>query len=135
MNLSKAAIRILNKLADLVKQIQASDFIRPSETLSGSTIGQHIRHTLEFIICFEDGFEEGNINYDKRSHDKKIETDKTLCLDFIYRSIRFVHALQENRPLKLELGYDPVGKVSVTGDTNAARELVYNIEHAVTKWP
>jgi len=131
MSLSKAAIRILSQLAYLVKQIHPSDFVKPSDTLSGSTIGQHIRHTLEFFICFEQGFKEGVINYDKRRHDESMQMEKVVSLEAIHRSIAFITDLQHNKPLKLEVGYDLANDDYITVNTNANRELVYNIEHAV----
>ncbi len=131
MNLSKAAINILNQLGDLVGQIQEEDFSKPSDTLSKSTIGQHIRHTLEFFICFESGFNRGVVNYDRRQHDKLIETDKFLALSAISQVIEFIKSLQEEKPLKLEVGYDLMREEFVKVDTNSTRELVYNIEHAV----
>ncbi len=131
MNLSKAAINILNQLGDLVGQIQEEDFSKPSDTLSKSTIGQHIRHTLEFFICFESGFNRGVVNYDRRQHDKLIETDKFLALSAISKVIEFIKSLHEEKPLKLEVGYDLMREEFVEVDTNSTRELVYNIEHAV----
>lgn len=131
MNLSKAAINILNQLGDLVGQIQEADFSKPSDTLSKSTIGQHIRHTLEFFICFESGFNHGVVNYDQRQHDKLIETDKFLALSAISQAIEFIKSIQEEKPLKLEVGYDLMREEFVKVDTNSTRELVYNIEHAV----
>ena len=63
MNLTEACSNILSQLTELVDQIRESDFVKPAETLSHSTIGQHLRHTLEFFIrClklrleFKDGF-------------------------------------------------------------------------------
>lgn len=131
MNLSKAAINILNQLAELVKQIQETDFSKPSDTLSKSTIGQHIRHTLEFFICFENGFKRGVVNYDQRPHDKLIETDKFIALSAINQVIEFIGTLKEEKALKLEVGYDLTGTDFVKVDSNSTRELVYNIEHAV----
>lgn len=90
-----------------------------------------MRHTLEFFICFEHGFEKGLINYDKRAHDKLIETDKFLAMAAIQRIQDFVSKNQEDRPLKLEVGYDLTKEDFVLVDTNYTRELVYNIEHAV----
>jgi uncharacterized damage-inducible protein DinB len=131
MNISKACIQILNQLADLVQQVKPHDFSKPSQSLSSSTIGQHLRHTLEFFLCFEQGYEKGVINYDKRSHDKMIEADKFLALATIQRIKAFVEGLYENKALALEVGYDLERDDFVTIDTNATRELVYNIEHAV----
>lgn len=130
MNLTEACSNILNQLTDLVDQIRQSDFVRPAETLSHSTIGQHLRHTLEFFMCFEHGFADGLINYDKRAHDKLIESDKFLALASISRISDFINHLTE-KPLKLEVGYDLEKETFVTIETTAMRELVYNIEHAV----
>lgn len=131
MNISKACIQILDQLANLLHQVKPSDFSRPSEALSNSTIGQHIRHTLEFFICFEEGYRRGVVNYDKRAHDKLIESDKTIALNTIRRITSFVEQLPENKPLRLEVGYDHHQDQFVSVETNATRELVYNIEHAV----
>jgi hypothetical protein len=131
MTLSQAATNILNQLADLVKQIHESDFAKPSEILNGSTIGQHVRHTLEFFLCFEGGYKVGIINYDKRNHDKLIETDKDLALAAVHQALRFVNSIKNNKTLILEVGYDLLKDDCIQVNTNANRELVYNIEHAV----
>jgi hypothetical protein len=131
MSLSKAAIRILDQLEDVVKQIQESDFTKPADNLSGSTIGQHTRHIIEFFICFERGEREGVINYDKRSHNKLIETNKSLAIDEIHQAIKFISDLREKKALRLEVGYDLVRNEYISVETNTCRELIYNIEHAV----
>ena len=130
MNLTQACSNILEQLADLVRQIRSQDFVKPAETLSHSTIGQHLRHTLEFFLCFEHGYEQGIINYDKRAHDKLIETDKYMALSAIERIRIFVNNLSE-KSLRLEVGYDIRNEDFLSIDTTATRELVYNIEHAV----
>ena len=73
---------------------------------------------------------KGLINYDKRAHDKLIESDKFLALASIGRISDFVNNLTD-KPLKLEVGYDLEHETFLTIDTTATRELVYNIEHAV----
>ena len=131
MKLHKACTNILSQLTDLVNQISEKDFTKPSETLSRSTIGQHLRHTIEFFICFEQGYNHGIINYDKRAHDKLIESDKFIALANIQRIADFVNGLDQEKNLKLEVGYDLDKEEYITIDTTATRELVYNIEHAV----
>lgn len=130
MELAQACTNILKQLTDLVNAISREDFVRPAPTLSNSTIGQHVRHTLEFFLCFEMGIKSGTINYDKRLHDKLIERDKLIALSTIER-IRRVVELTDEKPLLLEVGYDVVNDNFVTVETTAMRELVYNIEHAV----
>lgn len=130
MNLNLACSYILRQLADLVDQIQPDDFARPVDSLSNSTIGQHVRHTLEFFLCFQKGCEQGIINYDKRAHDRLIESDKFIALAAFSRIQDFVDHLQDKK-LTLEVGYDLVKEDFETIQTTATRELVYNIEHAV----
>lgn len=131
MTLQLACTNILNQLSSLINQVNEQDFTKPATSLSNSTLGQHMRHTLEFFICFEQGFDKGLINYDKRAHDKLIETDKFLAMAAIQRIQDFINKNQEERPLKLEVGYDLSKEDFVLVDTNYTRELVYNIEHAV----
>jgi hypothetical protein len=131
MNLAQACTQILSQLTHLVEQIEESDFSKPSEALGNSTVGQHLRHTLEFFICMENGFKSGVINYDKRAHDKLVETDKFIALSTLGRITEFIAAINTSKPLKLEVSYDLLAESFITIDTNATRELVYNIEHAV----
>lgn len=130
MNLREACSGILTQLTELVTQIDEQDFTKPAITLSNSTVGQHIRHTLEFFLCFENGYNSGVINYDKRAHDKLIESDKYIALSAISRIREFISTFTE-KPLALEVGYDLVNDDFITIETTATRELVYNIEHAV----
>ena len=131
MELSDACRTILGQLSNVVRQIDPEDFSRPSTALSNSTVGQHLRHTLEFFICLEKGFDVGVVNYDQRDHDQQIETDKDLALSVISRVQNFVSRRSANRPLLLEVGYERDNENSQSIETNYHRELTYNIEHAV----
>jgi hypothetical protein len=131
MNLNKACCNILSQLTELVNQISEQDFVKPVDTLGNSTIGQHLRHTLEFFICLEQGFEKGLINYDKLAHDKLIESDKFIALSVLTTINEFIVSQPADKALLLEAGYDLDKEEYVTINTNFLRELVYNIEHAV----
>jgi hypothetical protein len=129
--LTEACNNILGQLSDVVNQLTENEFISPSMTLSESSVGQHLRHTLEFFICLEKGCDIGLINYDKRDHDKVIENDKKIALLTIGRIQQFITRQSANKPLLLEVGYDLANDESVSVQTNYFRELTYNIEHAV----
>jgi hypothetical protein len=131
MNLTGVCQHILGQLHDLVRQMEEKHFTQPSLALGQSTIGQHLRHTLEFFLCLEKGIGQGVINYDKRAHDKLIETDRFIALSTLDRIAAFVAQLSDGRKLKLEVSYDLASDHFITVETNVVRELVYNIEHAV----
>ena len=131
MQLSKACTTILDQLSDIVHQLDENDFSKPSPALGNATIGQHLRHTLEFFLCLEQGFSKGIVNYDQRAHDKLIESDKFIALNVLTRMGDFVKLEHGDQPLKLEVGYERDSEECVTIETNYLRELTYNIEHAV----
>ncbi len=131
MNLTRACQRIFDQLAGLIAGMHSEDYSKASEALGNSTIGQHVRHTLEFYLCFERGFECGVINYDKRDHDRRLEVDKQFALNTLSRLSRFIESVTVERPLRLDVSYDHTGDDFVSVETNALRELVYNIEHSV----
>ena len=131
MQLSHACNTILSQLADVISGMEEKDYSKPSPTLSNSTVGQHLRHTLEFFLCLEQGFEQGVVNYDKRAHDKLIESDKFIALAAISRIKDFISGQVLDKKLKLEVGYERDSESCLAIDTNYFRELTYNIEHAV----
>ena len=133
MNLKVAASDLLDQLEGVIDQISADDFKKPITILSDSSIGQHVRHTLEFFICLMDASSVGVINYDKRKHDKFIQEDKVLALSVIKSIREYIDKTDHNIQLTLEMEYgisdDEVETNMVP--TNYERELAYNIEHAV----
>lgn len=131
MKLITACRDILDQLGSMLTQIRDEDYSRGSVALSGSSIGQHLRHTLEFFVCLENGYEKGVINYDKRSHDKTIETDKTVACVAIERIYTFLATVDLDKHLRLEVNYNIDQDETETLNTTGKRELVYNIEHAV----
>jgi uncharacterized damage-inducible protein DinB len=131
MQLTHLSSRILGQLSDAMRQLAPEDFCRASRALSNATIGQHLRHTLEFFICLERGLSSGVVNYDNREHDERMEKDKDTAIEAMVRVINFVRTLKENHPLVLEVGYDVDSDEAQSMETNVFRELTYNIEHAV----
>jgi uncharacterized damage-inducible protein DinB len=131
MKLTTACCNILEQLTGLVEQITPEHFSMPVPALGNSTIGQHLRHTIEFFICLENGFEKGIVNYDKRQHDKTIENDKVIALATLASIKKFIQSHQADKLLKLEVSYDFKKEDFAEVQTNFTRELVYNIEHAV----
>lgn len=131
MQLIQSSHSILSQLASLIYQIDENDFIKPCPSLGNSSIGQHIRHTLEFLQCLESGCKSGVVNYDKRAHDQLIEQNKDIASSAINRIKEFIDGNHTDFSLKLEVGYNLDSEESQVMDTNYFRELTYNIEHAV----
>ena len=131
MELKTACNNILGQMAEVIEKIDDADFVKPSTVLSGSTLGQHFRHAIEFFECLVSGYEKGLISYDKRDHDKNIETSRVLAIEVISRIRDFIDSTSSDRKLLLEVSYNPETNESEKVESNMAREIVYNIEHVV----
>ena len=101
MTLHTSAQKLLNELGDVISQLTPDQYNQPLEVLSDSTIGQHIRHTLEFFICLIDGRNNSEINYDQRKHDNVIETDLNIALSVIDSIDDFLQKEKEDFPITL----------------------------------
>ena len=130
-NLIIATCNLLNQLGGAIEQTSADDFKKPSPVLNQSSIGQHVRHTLEFFLCLIDSLPTGNLDYDNRKHDKFIEEDKGLALRVLNDIKEFVQKNNEDFPLQLTVNYDLESAMNSTIQSNFYRELAYNIEHAI----
>jgi hypothetical protein len=126
-----AAHAILDQLHQLVFQLTDVEFVAPANHLHGATIGQHLRHTLEFFVCFEKGVKTGVVNYDQRDHDQALETNRTAALACLAAINQFLATSPTAQPLLLEVSYAETQEPPVRIATNYYRELAYNIEHAV----
>ena len=131
MNLNEASKDILMQLEAVIKNLKEEDFFKPIPSLNQSTLGQHVRHTLEFFTCLIDSLEGGIINYDKRDHDKVIETDQTVAIGVIENLIHFLSNPLNERELILEANYSLDNSPNSLIKSNFSRELAYNIEHAI----
>jgi len=131
MELTIAAKKILDELNDVLDRIEDADYRSPIPVLNGSTIGQHVRHILEFFICLNDGYFRGVVNYDNRRRDKLIEESKDVSMIYIRRILEALRVYHLDHRLYLKLSYDETGEKTVQIRTNYQRELAYNIEHAV----
>lgn len=131
MSLNLSARELLNQLKDIISQLKPGHFSEPVAVLSHSTIGQHIRHTLEFFLCLMDARTNGSINYDRRKHDKYIETDPKLALSVADSISNFLEKEKEDFNLIHQANYELENQPAISMNSSFYRELSYNIEHAI----
>lgn len=113
---------LLTQLREVMNQLDDGQYARPVTTLSGSTLGQHIRHILEFYIELHKGYETGVVDYDQRERDHAIETDKRVAIFHLNRIAGNLDKPDRQLLLNVE---------TLSIPTNYYRELVYNLEHTV----
>jgi len=118
------------QLMDAINMLSQQDYKRPLENLSGSTIGQHIRHIIEFYQCMIKGYEKKSINYDHRVRNKLIEESREFAIQCIEIISNDLKSIDLKKTLSLEVSYEVENKY-IEVPTTIERELIYNIEHAI----
>ena len=131
MEIKEACNKILDQVGAVIDQISDSDFVKPVEAFNGATLGQHFRHSLEFFQCLMNGYANGIVSYDKRDHDKAIESNRLLALDVINKSKLFIEHSNIAKLIDLQVCYDSESDCEVVVPSNMAREITYNIEHII----
>ncbi len=130
-NLKISTKHTLSQINDLLKQMSNDAYSEPLDILSGSTIGMHVRHILEFYQCLLFGVAKTEIvNYDKRQRNLLIETDILFAQDIIEAINTALHSVAMDMPICVEFA------VGINDETNCApssisRELYYLSEHTV----
>ena len=131
-SLPQVAGIVLNDLRLYLSRIEPVSYQAPLELLSGSTIGQHTRHIIEFFSCLLEQSEDNDapvINYSLRKRDYRIESepDHALsCVDIIAEKMQDLNVETICKLDCMEHGYEDTLVSSTIG-----RELIYNIEHTI----
>jgi hypothetical protein len=129
MMLKQPIQHVFVQLSETLNQLTDEEYVQPSRTLLGATIGQHVRHIIELFQCLEKGYDQGVVNYAKRKRDYQIETSKelaSLLLKEIYQNIE-----ESNKEIILEAEDYCDSMQIVLIPSNYYRELAYNLEHTI----
>lgn len=130
-SLLQVARHVSIQLLDMVSVLEADIYPRPLEVLSHASIGQHVRHILEFFQCLVACTGDNHLNYDKRSRNLLIEQQRESSLALMQDLIAAMDQLDLDRRLMLEADYGSSKETYVLVETTVGRELSYNIEHAI----
>ena len=129
MELQRAVQRIFVQLASSLCQLKTGEYSQPCTSLSGHTIGQHVRHIIELFQALEQGYGAGTVNYEKRKRDKAIEEDGIMACRLLEQIGQRLN--RPDKSLLLESGYDEQAPLPLLIPTNYQREIAYNLEHTI----
>ena len=117
-------------LNNLVKLISPLDKIYAQKNihLNNETIRKHVRHIIDFYLCFINGIKIKFIDYDKRERNKKVENDKEYAIKTISVIINLLKNSYLNTPITITLNLS-ITKSSL--NSSIERELMYIVDHAI----
>ncbi len=130
--LPKIAASVLHDLRVYLDVIEPVTYQARLDLLSGSTIGQHSRHIIEFFQCLLDQADRGEvpvISYALRTRDQRIESDPGYALGLLQQIAEQLEALDPNRNCQLDCAEH--GQADLLVNSTIGRELIYTIEHTI----
>ena len=139
-NLILSIKQTLNELSDVVALMGDVQFSKPLTIFSGSSVGMHARHIIEFYQCLLSQCENGQIvNYDKRQRDLLLESNLeyfTFTVNILIETLEELDKNSLDYPLSIRSSLNSItndcehGNADIIG-SNLARELHYNLEHTI----
>lgn len=120
---------VFHQLTTVLQQLTDRQFTQSAVTLSGASVGQHVRHIIELFQCLEEGYRSGTVNYENRRRDINIETNRRLAIQLLEAISRQLD--KPGRDFVLEACYDEAENKPVQIATNYYREIAYNLEHTI----
>lgn len=99
-----------------------------------ASIGQHYRHILEHFQCLARGLRSGEINYDARERNPKLESEVTYASTATCDVLRAIKNYNEDtlaRPCRVvhSVSYGTAQPTSI--ESNMGREMAYCTGHAI----
>ena len=125
---------VLLQALGLLFKIWDATYSRMAEAPYRASIGGHYRHVLEHFQCLVRGIRSGEINYEARERNPRLETEvtyATIATCDVLRAIKNYTEVSLARSCKVvnSVSYGS-GEASVM-ESNVGRELAYCVGHAI----
>lgn len=131
MNLTEYNRKNLLSIHALLQSLNDEQFREPLPVLSGSSIGAHVRHILEFYICLLRANSDSPVCYDKRERNHRIETERLFALVIIDNVIAKLMDIKSDHRIVLRSDFSENGNDAKELDSSLFRELAYCLEHSI----
>ncbi len=123
-------VSVLRKIDGILHQMSNEELSRPITLLFGSSIGQHMRHILEFYECLLSNAGNRSFSYDRRQRNALIGTEVLAARACAVRNMSLLAELAADRVLTMESEL-PEPTPWSTQETTLKRELAYLADHGV----
>ena len=121
----------LIEIKSVLLQLTNKQYTFQSKTLFGATIGQHVRHILEFYQSIFGGLESKVVNYDNRERNLSIETDTKIAIQVIDKICSKLREDNCDTQMILEGNFCADEGNQIKIETSFLRELAYCLEHSI----
>jgi len=132
MNPKQGTIILTDQVRELLDIIDNETYCQPLDSFNGSSVGQHIRHLIDFYLCLIRGCQNDNIDYDTRQRNPLIEKDTKVAIAELEVMSDAVQALDIHKVVKVNSSFtDDESEENSQIPSSIGRELMYAYDHAI----
>jgi hypothetical protein len=132
-NLISNIKQTLAELSDVVQLMNDAQFSNALTIFSGSSVGMHARHIIEFYQCLlTQSVDSQSVNYDKRNRDLLLQANTMYfkqTVNTVIESLEKLDSDRLNHPLSITS--EDAADDATPINSSLARELQYNLEHTI----
>ena len=121
----------LQEIRLVIQQLSNEQYTHHARMLSGATIGEHVRHILEFYQSVLNGLNTKIINYDNRQRNLSIENEREFAIQKIDLICTELTLIMEDEPLILVGNFSSEEGIDSQINTTLYREMAYCLEHSI----
>jgi len=129
--MEKYCMQNLEEIKTLLFQLSNNKYTHHARLLSGATIGEHVRHILEFYQSVLDGLDSKIVNYDKRKRNMLIESNREIAIQTIDLICSRLAIDMTDEFLVLVGNFGGLRGEESHIKTSLYRELAYCLEHSI----
>lgn len=122
---------IMQQIQALLSNLSNKEYHQSLKVFHGGSIGEHIRHILEFYICLVDGTPQGQIDYGSRSRNNTLSQDIHAAADTLEYLRSVIILMKEDQLLDIKNEYNTHSIDFVYSKSSVGRELQYAFDHAI----
>lgn len=132
--LHAAVVEVLRQGESLLRSLDNDKYKQKVPSAFHSAIGGHYRHCLDHFRSLFGGLERGEINYDCRERDARVERDRDFALAETQRMIRACESISAPFlacpvSVRSQVGYD--SEEATLMQSTVGREFLYAVAHTI----
>ena len=126
----------LNQGLGFFRDLDDSDFARPaSDRPRAAGMGSHLRHCLDFYLCFLGDLDSGRVDYDARERESGLESDRETAIttiESIISRLTDLGDLQQDQEVEVRCDRAPFENSEAAWHrSTVGRELRFLASHTV----
>jgi uncharacterized damage-inducible protein DinB len=129
MHAATALLNIIEQIKQVLKQFSPEEYRTPLPEYEGSSVGQHVRHILEFFQCLDNGIPGGLVDYAGRPRNLQYESDPLLAAEALDAFADRLRDLQPETPVSVRAEFGSLERPDYA--STVGRELAFVYDHAI----